>query len=237
MQFKGIQAMGRKVYNIDLPDKKSIVLDGMQADKDYILELLKIIFGMDYNNSLHGDYNCEEMLRNNAVLQFTGGKLRVEKGAISISGKIPYIHCVYAGNDGITSFLISQSVKKLEISTDMTEFSNIIDMSDWTRLIELFNRYAGFKCAYLVDSSEVGKILQFDGLTKELETVWLLMSESFLTPTDYLRIVLIPQLSLFSAEDMFRLIELLDNIHRLEMVITSAEVDIKPNSVITRVSC
>lgn len=237
MQFKSIQAMGRKVYNIDLPDKKSIVLDGLKADKDYILELLKVVFGMDYNNSLESKFPCKELLKNSVILRFTGGTLSVSNGAISISGKIPYIHCIYAQENEISSFLVSYSLSQMEISTDMTVYSDVIDISDWSRLLDLFNRYAGFECASLVNTQEHGKILQFNNMTKELETVYLLMSESFLTPKDYLRIVLIPQLSYLDSEKMFRLIELLDNINKLEMIITSAEVDIEEGSVITRVSC
>ena len=62
------------------------------------------------------------------------------------------------------------------------------------------------------------------------------MAESFLTPKDYLRVVLIPELDSFSAKDMFRLIDVTDNISRLEMVFTCSDVDIEPGSVITEVS-
>lgn len=244
MQFKSIQAIrGGRVISITLPDKKSIVFCGSTNDNYYVMDLMRVMFGVDYNDNLgHLKYRAEEILKNNASLRFTTGSIYINKGSVRIDGRIPYLHIVQPDNHGgIRSYLVSQSVSVKDLDVDMTHYNESIPHTDWIRLAELFNRYAERECVEIIEvgTNESGAPiyeLRFNDITEELQTVWLLMSESFLTPQNYLRIVLLPELDGFDGDSMFRLIDLVDNISRLEMVITTAEVNIKAGSVITEVN-
>ena len=240
MQLKSIQAIHKgRVINLELPDKKSIVLSGSRQDCNYILDLTKLLLGVDYNSSLYYIENkSEELLKDSASMRFTTGSILLKDGSVRIVGKVPYIHCVMLTETGVSSFLVSQSLNPTSINHDMTKFSNIIPVGDWIRLTELFNRFAGFECAIFRKNGDNDFSLEFySELTEELKLAYLLISESFLTPKDYLRIVLIPQISLFDEKRMFELIELVDNINKLEIVICGADVEIKSGSVITPVNC
>lgn len=243
MQFKSIHAMrGKRPIGIILPDKKSIVLSGRRDDAYYLFDMMRVSFGMDYNDNLGVyRYKSEEILKNESCLRFTGGMISIKNGAVSLEGKVPQIHVVQVMEDySIRSYLVSNRTSIKDLDNDMTKYSSVIQYKDWLRLVELFNRFAEYECAVLthVGSSDEDESysLSFNGITKELQTGWLLMAESFLTPKDYLRVVLIPELDSFSAKDMFRLIDVTDNISRLEMVFTCSDVDIEPGSVITEVS-
>lgn len=240
MQLKSIQAIHKgRVINLELPDKKSIVLNGSRKDCNYILDLSKVMLGVDYNSSLpYVENRSEDILNDSASMRFTTGSILLKDGSITIQGKIPYIHVVQVTNNGgISSFLVSQSLNPTGLAVDMTKFSNAIEIADWIRLVELFNRYAKFECAILENNGDNNFSLRFNGLTEELKTVYLLMSESFLTPKDYLRVVLLPEINGINADRMFELIELTDNITKLEMIICGADVEIKDGSVITPVNC
>lgn len=240
MQLKGIQTFYKnKIINIELPDKKSIVLNGTKKECTYILDLLRTMLGVDYNDNLrYLENRSEDVLKNNASIRFTTGSILLKDGTITIHGRVPYLHVVMVDNSGdINSFLVSQSASPIGLATDMTKYNTEIEHTDWIRLLELFNRYAGFDCCTLVELADSTYKLEFTDLTPELETVYLLMSESFLTPQDYLRIVLLPDIKGVTPERMFELIELVDNINKLEMIISSADVEIKGNTVVTNVSC
>lgn len=243
MQFKSIQALrGSRPISIVLPDKKSIVLSGRRDDSYYLFDMMRVSFGMDYNDNL-GVYKfrSEEILKNQSSLRFTTGMIKIVDGAVSIDGKVPHIHVVQVmPNGSIRSYLVSNKSHIKDLDNDMTKYSSVIPYTDWLRLVELFNKFAKFECAKLtpVDGGieDVSYSLSFSGITEELQTAWLLMSESFLTPKDYLRVVLLPELNGYTPDDMYRLIDVADNISHLEMVFTCAEVDIKPGSVITEVT-
>ena len=240
MQLKSIQAIHNgRVINIELPDKKSIVLNGSEKDCNYIIDLVRLLLGVDYNDNLsYIENKSMDLLKDNASMRFTTGSILLKDGSVSISGKVPYIHCVMLNKTGVSSFLLSQSLTPTSINHDMTKFSSIIPVGDWIRLTELFNRFAGFECAILKNNGDNNFSLDFSGeITEELRLAYLLMSESFLTPKDYLRIVLIPKLEVFTERRLFELIELADNINKLEMVICGADVEIKSGSVITPVNC
>ena len=243
MQFKSIQAIrGGRVLNIVLPDKKSVVLSGSKSDSEYVMDMMRVMFGVDYNDNLgYLHYRSEEILRNSASLRFTTGSIYINKGSVRIEGRVPYLHIVQPDmQGGIRSYLVSQSATVKDLDVDMTVYNGAIPHTDWIRLAELFNRYADRDCVKICEvkdeeTGSTGYKLEFVDITEELQTVWLLMSESFLTPSNYLRIVLLPPMEGFDADKMFKLIDLVDNISRLEMVITTAEVNIKEGSVITEV--
>lgn len=232
MQFKGISAFcNGKLIQIELPDKKSIVLDGKNGD--FILSLIRSILSMDYNDYFLDYGDMKDMLLENSYLRFTNGGIACRDNAITIDGSVPKIHCVYARkNGGINSFLISNNTDLTTISFNMTEYTDIIDTNSWVRLQELINRFAGFEFLK-IDS----KKLYFNSITEELKLAYLLMAESFLTPENYLRIVLIPKLGVFSPSRFCEFMELLDNIHRLEVILTTEDINIRSNSVITLVDC
>ena len=240
MQLKGIQAIHKgRVMNIELPDKKSIVLCGGIENRNYVIDLLRMMLGVDYSDNLPCvQYKSNDLLKDSASIRFTTGSIILSDGAVTIKGKVPYLHCVMLTEMGVSSFLVSQTLNHTSIGHDMTKFSNIIPVADWIRLVELFNRYAGFDCAILENTEGNNFTLTFSSeMTEELRLAYLLMSESFLTPKDYLRVVLLPQLSLFDAKKVFELVELADNITRLEMFICGADIDIKAGSIITPVNC
>lgn len=244
MQFKNIQAIrGNRIINVVLPDKKSIVLCGSEDDNLYVMDLLRVMLGVDYNDNLgYLKYRAEDILKSKASLRFTTGNVYISNGSVRIDGKIPYLHVVQpTNNGGIKSYLISPLVQGTDLDVDMTVYNESIQYSDWIRLVELFNRYAGRDCAQIVEVNKDSTVqhgyqLRFNNITEELKTVWLLMSESFLTPQNYLRIVLLPKMNGFDSDKMFKLIDLVDNIGKLEMVITIADVNIKEGSVITEVN-
>lgn len=232
MQLKSISAFhGGKLIQLDLPDKKSIVLEG--SSKDYLLSLIKALLGVDYGGYMSDSWEDKDILTNNAYMKFTNGSVYCKEGYVMLDGNVPLTHCVYARKEGgIDSFLLTQGTGSKPLDFDMTKYTDGISQQDWLRLKELINRFAGFEFMQIRN-----KELYFNEVNAELETAYLLMAESFLTPENYLRVVLIPELECFTPDRMFEFVELLDNIHRLEVVLVSADVNIDKDSVVTAVNC
>jgi len=238
MQFRSIQAVtDDRVYSINLPDKGVISLDGNSASKSYILTMICTVLGLDYSSTINKE--AKGVLRTKASLGFLNGNLTLSDGSVTMRGKVPYIHCVYlnAESVGVSSFFISDIVKRNSIDIDMTRYTSDIEEKDWVRLLSLYNKYAGFESARIVTYPDGSKKLEFNGMTRELETAYLLLSESFLTPSDYIRIVLIPELSYIDNNRLVELVRLMSHIRQLEMIIIANDVDLSKNTFISSVSC
>lgn len=240
MQFKQITTnLNGNFVNIMLPDKKSIVLKGDKDTKDCVLDVIKAILGCDYTGVMSENFN-RNLFMSSSSLVFTNGELFIKDKAVVRKGKVPRLHYVeYAGGITIQSFLVTESTENTLIGFDLTEYTPLISSEMWLRLITMVNRVVGFEFVSLTNET-----LSFNFDTSimsedALKVIYLLIAESFTTPEDYLRLVVIRDFGCIDKNKMGELIEVLDNIRGLEMVICTADIQpdsLSKNSIVTFVS-
>ena len=240
MQFKQITTnLDDHFINIMLPDKKSIVLKGDREVKDCIFDVVKAILGCDYTGVMSENFN-RNLFTSSSSLVFTNGELFIRDKAVVRKGKVPRLHYLeYAGGTSIQSFLVTESTESTILGCDLTIYTPLLPMDAWLRLIAMINKVVGFEFVTLTNEN-----LNFNFDTSSmsedaLKVIYLLIAESFATPEDYLRLVLIRDFGCIPRNKMGELIEVLDNIRGLEMVICSAEISpesLSKHSVVTFVS-
>lgn len=236
MQFKNIttQLSGR-FLNIDLPDKKSIILNGDIETKEYLLQVIKSLLCFDYSTELSG-FLKHNPLETKSVLVFTNGIVRVHNQASVIEGNVPKLHILELQSDGsILSVLTSEDSNNLTLDTDMTKYSGQLPLESMYRLASLCNKVAGYEFV-VFENNEINFNWESTISKSVLETIYLTISESFLTPEGYLRLVLLHTCFGMDSSIMAKLIEVLDNIRGLEMLFCTAEIEpqhLSSDSVVT----
>ena len=240
MQLKQITtSLDGNFVNVILPDKKSIVLKGDRKTKDYIFDVIKAMLGCDYTGVMFENFDIN-LFNSSASLVFANGELFIRDKAVVSKGNVPKLHYIeYSGGNYIQSFLVTGSTENTLIGYDLTCYTPLISMETWIRLITMVNSLVGFEFVTLTN----GKIdFNFDSSVMDedaLKIIYLLIAESFTSPKDYSRLVLIRDFDCIPRNKMGELIEVLDNIGGLERIICSAEISpssLSKNSVVTFVS-
>lgn len=221
-----------RMINIDFQGYKLACLYGDKCNKDTILYTLERFLAYDFgsyydeiDSNLGVNYKLAE---GSSTLQFTSGILSCSDASITQRGTLPNIHCIrYVNNDRIRSFLIDSSNSNEVIGTNMTVFSSVISDSKWNRLVALVTKLIGYEFVKLdIRKRKVCFDIHDynDWSVEQIKFVYLLVSESMLTPDNYTRVILLSEISLLSDRQVSELIKTLNSISRNEMIIYSNEL-------------
>lgn len=238
MQLKSLKTIiDEKEKEVTFPDKKSVIVKG--ENKNQILYLIETLLSRDYTDyyaKIDSNYDFfYEPLSEMSVLVFTNGKIIGKSSTIKVQGEVPKIHCIrYVRNGVIRSFLCNDNMDECSLGNNMTRYNEQIDMSIWYRLIQTVNDYLGFVFVELVD-----KDLRFHFTTDNIKKftvdaqklAYMLISECFITPENYLRILLLSEIECMTKEQILDLIKLLDNLKGHEMLLTVDEIETKDNVI------
>lgn len=245
MQLKGIKTiLNEKERAIKLPNKKSIVLKSVnQNNKDQIIYLIETLLSREYTDyyaKVDSNFGFQYMpLSKISVLDFTNGKIIGKNSTIRVNGEIPKIHCVrYVRNGVIRSFLCdnSEHAGTCLLNYNMTRYTKDVSDAVWYRIIEIVNKFLGYKAVELVD-----KELRFHFTTTKYSVeaqkiIYMLISECVLTPENYLRVVLLSDIECMTEEQQIDLIMVLDNLKGHEMLISSGNINNINNPVLAFVN-
>lgn len=244
MQLKGLKTeVNEHPIIVNFPDKKSIILKGQ--NNLHLLYVIEMLLSSDYTGYYKDlDKNYGYMYKNvtgMSQLAFTNGSIIGKDNKIYINGQVPNLHCIrYLKNGEFRSFLFSEDVGYCELYNDMTKYSTIVPDNSWIRLCTLVNNLIGYEVVVL-DNRQLkfnwGTNIEFS--IEAQKFIYMIISECFLTPNGYLRVLLLPDIDILSSKQQVKLIECLDNIKGHEMCISSGNIsfsDIDENSVVTFVN-
>lgn len=239
MQFKGITTqVGGRLINIELPDTKSIALTGDNQSCDFILDVIRSLLTCDYTNELEVFGGQNTVFKTRSTLTFTNGTVSVKNKSVIIDGKIPKLHILDVDEfGGLASVIMSDSIdirNSVGIDTTNLKFlrTQLADIQV-RRLVELMNRYAGYD-AISIGVDELKFNFEPENASR-LQVAYMTLAESFLTPDNFLRIVLLHNCSFFDEIELAKFVELLDNVPKLEMLFVSGKIDsssLSANSVV-----
>ena len=106
-------------------------------------------------------------------------------------------------------------------------FSSIISDSKWGRLATLANNLVGYEFVKLdIKKRKLSfDIHSYENWTEDaIKFVYLLISESMLTPDKFTRVILLSEIDLLSNSQVVKLIKTLSSISRNEMIIFSNNI-------------
>lgn len=238
MQFKGIKTIiNEQEKAVKLPDKKTVVLQG--ENKENIMYLIETLLSRDYTDyyaKIDRNYGFYYFpLSKISVLEFTNGKIIGKKSTIKINGEIPKIHCIRYVKDGIIrSFLCSDYTEKnnCALTENLTRYTDRIDETIWNKLLKTVNDFIGYDVVTVKDKELHFNFTPNQYSVEAQKTIYMLISECFITPSDYLRIVLLSDIETLTVEQQLELIKVLDNIKGHEMLFTTCPIEDKSDEVI-----
>lgn len=218
-----------RMININFQGNKLVSLSGDESNKDTILYTLERFFAQDFgsyydeiDSNLGVNY---KKLEGNSTLKYVSGISTYSDLKLQNRGTLTYIHCIrYINKDRIRSFIIDSNVTSEVIGTNMTVFSSVISDSKWSRLATLVNNLVEYECVKLdIKSRKLSfDIHSYKGWSEEtIKFVYLLISESMLTPDKYTRVILLSEIDILSTEQVAKLIKTLSSISRNEMIVFS----------------
>ena len=227
--------INNEVKRIEFGNNTFVQLIGDKITKDTTLFNIERFFAMDFSdyysnidNSIGVVYH---RLDGDASINFNHGFLRHKNGVISSWGIIPNIHCIrYSGGNMIRSFSITDNSFDIT-SVDMTKYSHLVSNVTWMRIEKLVNELVGYK---FVNVDIDNKSIDFDFYNNnntewssdELKLVYVLLSESELTPIRYKRVTLLSELDM-SDEKFIKLLNALGKVPNNELLIYSNNCDIE----------
>jgi len=229
-----------KSYNLELPNKKSIVLSGSNALQ--ILYTVEALLSGDYLGRykyFDKKWGFEyQPFTGDSELVFKEGTITGKNGIASFTGRIPKIHCIRTlGKGQFRSFVSSQGVGTSPLSVDMTKYQHTLPEIIWKELISNVNKFLGGEVVTL----EKGE-LKFDWLTSSEYSVeaqkfiYLIFAECYLTPQGYSRVLLMSNIEFLTGRQQVLLIEALDNITGHSCCLSSGNInlsDISSTSIVS----
>lgn len=231
-----ITDVGGTFKSIELPNSRSVVMLGDDKVKDSVMGLVKSMLGCDYIGVLSENFDIDTFTSSSSLI-FDSGELFLRDKAVATKGKVPRLHYIeYTGGDSIESFLVTMSTDDTNLGVDLTKYSNIISQDKWLRLIALTNSVVGFEFVSLHNDNLVFSFDTSYMSESALKVTYLLVAESFVTPSGYTRLVCIRDKGDFSNKELGKLIEVLDNIRNLERVICTVNLvkeDFSSNSKVS----
>lgn len=230
MQFKGIKTIineEEKAYR--LPDKKTVILQG--ENKDNILYLVETLLSRDYTDyyaKIDGNYGFSYFpLSKISVLEFTNGKIIGKGNTIRIKGEIPKIHCIRYVRDGIIRSFLCDSYGSDEgkiLTENLTRYTDDIPEAVWSKILKTVNDFLGYEMVLVKDKELHFNFTPTEYSVSAQKLIYLLIAECFVTPSSYLRIVLLSDIEYMTIEQQTELIKVLDNIKGHEMLLTTCPI-------------
>lgn len=241
MRIKSIQtSINSEFVNLQFPNSKNIVLRGDRSKCENIIYLLECILLNDYTDYYGGldrqkGYNYHS-LDSQTIVTFSDGAMLGKEKHIEKSGTIPKFHVIrYIAGSEIRSFYISNSMKSK--MTSVMQYSKDLTYEEWIRLVANVNRVCGVEFCSIDNNTLVFNEQYKDDINFKL--IYLLISECFVTPEGYTRVILLPNIDSMSSKQQLALIETLDNFPGHEVIISSCKIDsddIPVNSCVTFLS-
>ena len=226
---------------IDFPNSKTLILNGMNADD--VIYRIESLLSSDYTSyfqnadKLYGFYYKE--FDGDSVLYFKNGSYIIASSKTKIvksKNTIPNIHCIrYLGNGEFRSFITMTDTKHTLLDTNMTKYNSNIPLQVWIRIVETTNKFVGYNYVELKDNKIEFNYKECDFSEEAQKMIYLLISECYLTPPKYERVLLLSNIDLLTTSQQVQFLELLDNFIGHDICISSAKVnwsDISSNSVI-----
>ena len=233
--------IGSKQVVANFPNKKSIVLRGNNGEQ--ILYVLESLLSQDYTN-YYLDLDRKNFglsyteLEKPSQLDFTNGFILGKDRTVTFTGQVPAIHCIrYVGDGTVRSFLSSKEKLFSSLDINTKHYNSILPLAVWMRMLAVVNDILGFKFVDFVDGDIAFKFDENSEYSVDAQKlVYTLVSECFLTPQGYARVLLLSNLDYLTVEQKVHLIEKIDNLQGHSALITTCNIsidDVSDNSAIT----
>lgn len=218
---------GRKAQ-VTFPDKKSIVLKGQNAL--HMLFVVESLLAQD----LSGYYSEVDKkdgfnygdIEGLSSLTFNDGAIFGKDNMCKAQGILPNIHVIRCLGTTFRSFYLSQELSGYStVYNDMRHYSHIIQDAQWIRLLALVNNIVGFEMVSMKNGDLSFSFMDNYGISVEgQQIIYLLMAECFLTPDNYSRVLLIPNMSCLDNQTQIRFLEVLDDIKGHTLTLSTASI-------------
>lgn len=230
-----------RVIQVNLPEKKTLILRGSTAL--HLLHIVECLLGQDFtgyywNLDKSYGFNYEEVSGESSII-FNDGAVFGKDKVTQVQGVIPNIHVIrYLSGYTIRSFYLSTTVSSFSpIYDNLTKYYGILQDTQWVRLIMLVNNVLGFEFVRLEEDKLEFNQLRGSYISVEgQKLVYSIISECFLTPDKYSRVLLLPDIDVLPKDIQVRFLEVLDNIKGHTLTLSTANLgfeDIKGRSIIS----
>lgn len=230
------------IINIDFDSYKLVKLCGDKLNKDTLISILERFLAIDfekYYDDIDLNLGVSYLPVQNSTLKYNNGSIVYSNCKVETKGNLPKIHCIrYVNGVRIRSFLIDSEVTNDVIGVNMTEFNSVVSNSKWGRLSLLVNEMVGFDFVLLDIKNrrlDFNLVSRSDWSEDALKFVYLLISESMLTPDDYTRVILLSNISVLNNIQISKLIHTLMSISKNEFIVYSDNIDIDLRELVVSV--
>jgi hypothetical protein len=218
-----------KTVQLVFPDKKTLIMRG--ANSLQMMHILECLLGQDFTGyywSKDKEYGFSyKPVSGVSRLVFNNGAILGKDKEIQVQGEIPNIHVIrYLQWYTIRSFYLSNNLNNYSpLYTNLTQYSNILQDTQWYRIITMVNKLAGFEFVRLEDETLKFNFDETYGVTSNgLKLIYTLISECFVTPDNYSRVLLLPNINVLTQQKQIELLESLDNIKGHTLTLSSASI-------------
>ena len=220
-----------RLVNVDFPKgKKCIQLQGTNIDKNTTISVIERLLASDFS-TYYNDFDIQKGLEyytgiSRAFIEFDNGTITYEKDSVIKRSKTKRnFYCVRSVDSvSIRSFIspvTSESVPN-NFGVSLIEYSSVLSKTSWMRLEQLYNSIVGFN-AVKIDTKYKTIDFNFEnslGWTEEaLKMIYLLVSESYLSSTRGIRVILLSNMDCFDREQFSKLLYGLLRIGNLDTII------------------
>ena len=218
-----------RLMEVVFPKKKTIILRGNNAtDIIYRIEsLLSNDYTAYYINADKMYGFSYENFDGESILNFSTGSIFGKAKVVSTRGQVPKMHCIrYLGKGVFRSFVNVEHRGVKILNYDMTKYDGEISDVIWYRIIETTNALVGSKIVDLKDNKLEFNFVENSDLSVEAQKfIYMIISECYLTPLGYSRILLFSDIYIMPASWEAKLLETLDNIAGHSVCLSNAEVE------------
>lgn len=216
--------------SVNVPDRRTVILRGrLNLQVMFVVESLlsNDLTGYYVDKDKEYGYRYED-IKGVSRLIFQDGTISGINSSVSSEGLIPKIHCIrYLGNghNKLRSFLLSDDASFSPVYTNLIKYSNKLSDKQWFRLFGMANSVVDYEMCKL----EQGE-LQFDfDYDCDIDVdgrkiIYMLLSECFLTPKGYKRVLILPDISCLYPDVQLKLLSVLDNIGGHMITLSSARL-------------
>lgn len=219
-----------KTCSVSIPDSKTVILRGRLNLQ--ILFTVESLLARDFTGNLakiDSQYRYHyEPFEGESRLEFLNGVIIGANQTVKVEGEIPKIHCIrYLGNgfEEIRSFLLSETAVVNRLYTNTVKYTSALSPKSWVRMIAMVNSVVGYQMVTLTGTDLKFNFESDDEIDEEgKKLIYLLISECFLTPDDYTRVVILPDISCLYPEVQVKLLDTLDNIAGHSLTLSAARL-------------
>lgn len=220
--------VGNQFKSYELPHSKLIWINGDKVNCDTFISVVERALASDFGSYFDEFDNSKDITYSGEI---SNVHLEFDYGSLSFAGEnfIKRLatrrdfYCIrYIGGVNIRSFVSPLSEKAIpsSLGVSLTQYSSALSKSSWLRLKELYNNMCGFK-AVSIDFKNKELSLNFDndGWSEDaLKLAYLVLSESFISASRGIRIILLSEVKSMSETQFIRFVDALYHVSNLECV-------------------